>query len=135
MTRVLLLTPPMVQLNTPYPATAYLTGFLNRQGYETVQRDPAIELVTKLFCREGVQEIYEEIAANFEDEDWQDIPEEIQFFLENWQAYQNTVEPTMRFLQGKDPSLAIRICSRRYLPEGVGFAVSIRCSISKALII
>ena len=28
--RVLLLTPPMIQLNTPYPATAYLTGFLRQ---------------------------------------------------------------------------------------------------------
>jgi len=26
--RLLLVTPPMIQLNTPYPATAYLTGFL-----------------------------------------------------------------------------------------------------------
>lgn len=41
---VLLMTPPMTQLNTPYPATAYLTGFLRSQGYEAVQRDPAIEL-------------------------------------------------------------------------------------------
>ena len=28
--KVLLLTPPMVQVNTPYPATAYLTGFLRQ---------------------------------------------------------------------------------------------------------
>ena len=30
--RVLLVTPPMIQLNTPYPATAYLTGFLRQHA-------------------------------------------------------------------------------------------------------
>jgi hypothetical protein len=27
--KLLLITPPFTQLNTPYPATAYLKGFLN----------------------------------------------------------------------------------------------------------
>ena len=45
--RVLLLTPPMVQLNTPYPATAYLTGFLRERGFEVEQADPAIEWVLR----------------------------------------------------------------------------------------
>ena len=35
--RVLLLTPPFVQLNTPYPATAQLTGWLRRHGVAAVQ--------------------------------------------------------------------------------------------------
>ena len=41
--RVLLLTPPMVQLNTPYPATAYLTGFLRKHAPDVTvtQTDPA----------------------------------------------------------------------------------------------
>ena len=30
--RVLSLIPPMTQLNTPYPSTAYLTGFLRSRG-------------------------------------------------------------------------------------------------------
>ena len=36
--RVLLLTPPMTQLNTPYPATAYLTGFLRAHGGDSGSR-------------------------------------------------------------------------------------------------
>ena len=31
--KVLLITPPMTQLNTPYPATAYLTGFCIHSAY------------------------------------------------------------------------------------------------------
>ena len=37
--KLLLVTPPMVQLNTPYPATAYLTGYLRSRGYDVVQAD------------------------------------------------------------------------------------------------
>lgn len=120
--RILLLTPPMTQLNTPYPATAYLTGFLQMHGYTVEQRDPAIELLLALLSRNGLAEIKAELEANFEDVPYEERPEEVQFFLENFPAYLNTVEPTLRFLQGKDPSLAIRLCSRQYLPEGIGFA-------------
>ena len=31
--RILSVIPPMTQLNTPYPATAYLTGFLRERGF------------------------------------------------------------------------------------------------------
>lgn len=119
--KILLLTPPMTQLNTPYPATAYLTGFLRQQGFAVEQRDPAIELLLKLLSRSGLAEIKEELLANFEDIEPQDRPEEVQYFIEHYETYANTVEPSIRFLQGKDPSLAMRLCSRRYLPEGIGF--------------
>ena len=43
--RVLALMPPMVQVNTPYPSTACLTGFLRSRGVEAFQTDLALELV------------------------------------------------------------------------------------------
>ena len=49
--RVLLILPPMTQLNTPYPATAFLTGYLREQGIDAVQADLAIGLVNRLFTR------------------------------------------------------------------------------------
>ena len=59
--RILLLTPPMTQLNTPYPATAYLSGFLRlhaaRLGLEVRQADPALELVLRLLSRAGLTAI------------------------------------------------------------------------------
>ena len=39
--RVLSVIPPMTQLNTPYPSTAYLTGFLRSRGIDAVQEDLA----------------------------------------------------------------------------------------------
>ena len=55
--RCLLVTPPMVQLNTPYPATAYLTGFLRQHGVDVVQADPALTLFLRLFSRDGLERV------------------------------------------------------------------------------
>ncbi len=46
---LLLLIPPLTQLNTPYPSTAYLTGFLRARGYAVHQADLGIEMVLALF--------------------------------------------------------------------------------------
>ena len=59
--RVLSVIPPMTQLNTPYPATAYLTGFLRSRGVDAVQEDLALQLVLKLFSSDGLQAILREI--------------------------------------------------------------------------
>ena len=50
--RYLLLIPPMTQLNTPYPSTAYLTGFLRSQGLSAVQEDLALALVLRVLSAE-----------------------------------------------------------------------------------
>ena len=52
----------MTQLNTPYPSTAYLTGFLRSRGVDAVQEDLALALVLELFSPEGLQAVRECIA-------------------------------------------------------------------------
>src|SRR5678815_4619153 len=65
--RLLLVTPPMTQLNTPYPATAYLMGFLRqheaRLGLELAQADAALELFLRLFSRAGLERVLDELSA------------------------------------------------------------------------
>jgi len=121
--KLLLMTPPMTQLNTPYPATAYLTGFLKTQNYQVAQRDIAIELLLKVLTRSGLLTIYALIEQRFEAVDDDELPDVIYAFLADFQRYVNGVEPVVRFLQGQDPSLAIRIASRTFLPEGPRFDV------------
>ena len=118
---VLLMTPPMTQLNTPYPATAYLTGFLRSRGYEATQRDPAIELFLEMMTSPALDIIRQHVEANFESFEDDELPDVIYTFLSEFDRYQLAVEPIIRFLQGKDPSLALRIVSRRFLPEGPAF--------------
>jgi radical SAM superfamily enzyme YgiQ (UPF0313 family) len=108
----------MTQLNTPYPSTAYITGFLRSRQIDAVQDDLALSLVLGFFTAEGIAEIHQEALQ---------VPEEnrsasVNFFLDYFLDYQRTIEPTIKFLQGKDSTLSHRINSRSFLPEGPRFA-------------
>ena len=56
----LLITPPFTQLNTPYPATAYLKGFLESKGKSVEQCDLSIELFNKVFTKNFIVRVFEE---------------------------------------------------------------------------
>ena len=116
--KVLSLIPPMTQLNTPYPSTAYLTGFLRSRGVDAVQEDLALALVLSFFTSEGMAEIRAQAHT---------VPEEsrsasVNFFLDYFDSYQSTIAPTISFLQGRDSTLSHRINTRDFLPEGPRFA-------------
>ncbi len=116
----------MTQLNTPYPATAYLMGFLRqhaaRLGIEVTQADAAIELFLRVFSRAGIQRVLDVLRERASEVDDDDMPPSIAWFLANGDAYAETVEAVVRFLQGRDPGLALRIVGRELLPEGPRFA-------------
>ena len=113
--RVLSLIPPMTQLNTPYPSTAYITGFLRSRGVDAVQADVALALVLRLFSAQGLQAIYAEI------EQLEHTTERVALFMEQFPRYAATITAAINFLQGKDSTLAHRINSRSFLPEGPRF--------------
>ncbi|HLL24238.1 MAG TPA: hypothetical protein VK427_19035, partial [Kofleriaceae bacterium] len=121
--RILLVTPPMTQLNTPYPATAYLTGFLRQHAatkdLEVTQADAAIELFLRIYSRTGLARVLATLRAVDTDEQ---PPPSIAHFLEHGDVYVATVDSVVRFLQGKDPSFALRVVGRELLPEGPRFA-------------
>ena len=116
--KVLSLIPPMTQLNTPYPSTAYLTGFLRSRGVEAVQEDLALALVLSFFTPEGMAEIREQ-ALNLLEEN---RSASVNFFLDYFDVYQSTISPVIAFLQGRDSTLSHRINAREFLPEGPRFA-------------
>lgn len=115
--RILSVIPPMTQLNTPYPSTAYLTGFLRSRGYFAVQEDLALALVLRLLSSQGLQEISSRIAACLPDIH----TPAVQSFNAQHSRYISTIDAVIRFLQGRDSTLAHRIASRQYLPEGPRF--------------
>ena len=124
--RCLLITPPMVQLNTPYPATAYLTGFLRLHaadlGLEVTQADASLTLFLRLFSAPLVTRMAQELRrrARLMGKNVPPPPS-IAHFLAHAERYSDTVEPTIRFLQRRNPSLAFRIVGRAFLPEGPRF--------------
>ena len=114
--RILLLTPPLTQLNTPYPATAYIKGFLGGRGYDVTQADMGLQLVLRLFSEAGLQRVFQAIeAGDFTPSD------NAKRMLRLQNRYLATIGPVIRFLQNKDLTLAPRICHGRFLPEASRF--------------
>lgn len=115
---ILLIIPPLTQLNTPYPSTAYLTGFLRPRGYAAHQADVGIEMVLALFSRSGLTRVFAQLRS----QNNADLPGEARQMLSLSHAYVETIDPVVRFLQGHDPTLATRICQGEFLPQGPRFA-------------
>jgi radical SAM superfamily enzyme YgiQ (UPF0313 family) len=117
MSAVFLITPPFTQLNTPYPATAYLKGFLNTKGISSFQADLGIEVTLALFSKEGLEKLFAHINQ-------QAIPhsENISRIIALQDDYIMTIDEVVAFLQGKNPTIAHRVCKRDYLPEAGRFS-------------
>ena len=116
--RVLSLIPPMTQLNTPYPSTAYLTGFLRSRGIDAVQEDLALALVLKLFTPAGLEAVRGRALAQPEAQ----RSGSVHAFLDQFAHYRGTIGPAIAYLQGRDSTLAHRIAARGLLPEGPRFS-------------
>jgi hypothetical protein len=114
--RVLSVIPPMTQLNTPYPSTAYLTGFLRGRGVDARQCDLALALVLELLSRRGLEAVHAELQA---------LPAapsaRVAAFVQQFEAYRHTIDRVIAFLQGRDSTLAHRIAGGGFLPEGERF--------------
>jgi hypothetical protein len=114
--KTLLLIPPMTQINMPFPSTAYLSGYLRAQGHQIEQDDLGLKLALKLFSKRGLAQVRDVLLKK------KNLKSDaVLFFLEAFEDYQACIEPVVRFLQGKDPSLALRITARTLLPEGPRF--------------
>ena len=116
--KVLSIIPPMTQLNTPYPSTAYITGFLRSQGVNAKQTDLALALVLRLLSANGLAQV----KAAAEAMPPKQRSAQVQHFLTEFSGYHATVERVVAFLQGRDSTLAHRIANRSLLPEGKWFA-------------
>jgi hypothetical protein len=114
---VFLVTPPFTQLNTPYPATAYLKGFLNTKGIPSYQADLGIEVTLALFSRQGLEQLFEHIEERGEV-----LTPNSERILALKEDYIDTIDDVVLFLQGRRPMMAHRIARRGFLPEAGRFA-------------
>nr|WP_314491187.1 B12-binding domain-containing radical SAM protein [uncultured Chryseobacterium sp.] len=112
---LLLITPPFTQLNTPYPATAYIKGFLNTKNISSFQIDLGIEVILELFSKEGIKNIFSK------DPDLKNSSENTQRIYALRNEYIKTIDQVILFLQNKNPTLARQICSMNFLPEASRF--------------
>ncbi len=111
---ILLITPPFTQLNTPYPATAYIKGFLNTKNISAFQIDLGIEVILELFSKEGLTTLFAHPSSISH------LPN-LQRIYSLRQDYINTIDAVIAFLKGKNQTLARQICAGNFLPEGSRF--------------
>ena len=113
---VLLLTPPFTQLNTPYPATAYLKGFLNTRQIASFQADLGIEVILALFSKEGLTRLFAHIGGPTSA-----MSDNAQRMIALQDHYIQTIDSVVLFLQGKNPTVSHLICQDGFLPEASRF--------------
>jgi len=113
--KILLVTPPFTQLNTPYPATAYLKGFLNTQKISSFQCDLGIEVILKMFTAKGLQRMFTQVKTI-------NLSENAARILALQHEYIKSIDAVILFLQDKNQPLAQLIVERNYLPEASRFA-------------
>ncbi len=117
-TKVFIITPPFTQLNTPYPASAYIKGFLNTLNVSTVQADLGIEVILELFSKKGLINLFKVESLKLNDVELSDNSSRILALQDD---YIKTIDSVISFLQGKNPTLALQICQGDYLPEASRF--------------
>ncbi|MDP5104781.1 MAG: cobalamin B12-binding domain-containing protein, partial [Polaribacter sp.] len=106
----LLITPPFTQLNTAYPATAYLKGFLDSKNVKTEQMDLSIELFTAVFTKEFIDAIFKQAAMLGN--------KELPLVWKQKEEYINKVDAVMNYLRVQEVTAAYQIVHKDFLPHG-----------------
>ena len=114
--KVFFITPPFTQLNTPYPATAYLKGFLNTKGLASYQADLGLEVILQVFSKNGLAQLFARIESS-----GKELSENGQRMMRLKGAYLRSIEPVISFLHDKNPTMAHLIAEQNYLPEASRF--------------
>ncbi|TAF46332.1 MAG: radical SAM protein [Sphingobacteriales bacterium] len=114
---ICIITPPFTQLNTPYPASAYLKGFLNTKHIDCYQADLGIEVILQLFSKTGLLKLFTHVNTSIKP-----LSENAQRILALKNSYINTIDAVISFLQGYNPTLALQICKESFLPQASRFA-------------
>jgi radical SAM superfamily enzyme YgiQ (UPF0313 family) len=93
---VVLIQPPFVQLNSPYPAPYYLKAFLEQRGFRVTVLDHSIGLFERIFSRAGLESIFTDAAL---------LPannSEVERFLSEKNLWCASIDRLIAFLRQKD---------------------------------
>jgi hypothetical protein len=112
---LLLITPPFIQLNTPYPATACLKGFLQEQGFEVAQFDLSLACILEMLTADGLRKMFD-FAKNI------NCSANAKKIIQFRDEYIRHIDAVIAFLQGKDNTYAYAI-NNGALPEAKRFNI------------
>ncbi|WP_452228765.1 B12-binding domain-containing radical SAM protein [Lacinutrix sp. MEBiC02404] len=108
--KVLFITPPFTQLNTAYPATAYLKGFLETHAINFTHCDLSIELFTSVFRSDFLRAIFQE-AIDLDNFQYPEVNKRKDLYI-------SRVDVVLAFLQKQDVETANSILEKGFLPLG-----------------
>nr|WP_220485303.1 radical SAM protein [Myroides sp. WP-1] len=103
-------------MNTPYPATAYIKGFLNTLNISSYHSDLGIEVIIRLFSKKGLTRLFDHIHAVVEE-----VNGNTHRMLALETEYIATIDAVIKFLQGKNPTFAHTIIKEDFLPRASRF--------------
>ncbi len=108
--KILFITPPFTQLNTAYPASAYLKGFLEAHDVAVQQCDLSIELFTAIFTGDFLRAVFQE-AQDLKHYDYPEVRKMKSLYIAR-------VDVVIGFLQKQDLETAHKILDPNFLPLG-----------------
>lgn len=108
--KILFIIPPFTQLNTAYPASAYLKGFLESHHIPVSHFDLSIELFTAIFTSEFLTAIFKE-AEDLENNHYPEVSKRKSMYI-------TRVDVVIKFLQKQDIETAHHILRPGFLPLG-----------------
>lgn len=116
---VLVITPPLVQLNAPYPSGAYLKSFFKSQGHKAAWLDLSIELVHEIFSRSGLARLFElteekamKLAAKAESEGDEETAHNLRRYILQQDLWTNWIEDIMSILTDGSGTSSREICHK-----------------------
>lgn len=108
--KILFITPPFTQLNTAYPASAYLKGFLEKHDVAFDHCDLSIELFTSIFTGDFLRTMFQE-AQDLENYHFPEVRKMKALYI-------SRVDTVIGFLQKQDIETAHNILKAGFLPLG-----------------
>ncbi len=112
---LLIVTPPLTQLNAPYPASMYLSAFLKSKGFIVHQYDLSIDLIEHIYSSDFLGAVFEKVSNR------KSLSKTGKEFINRKDEYLQLVDKVKEFIRGKNLTLGNRISSRNLLPEGGRF--------------
>ena len=109
---VLIITPPLVQLNAPYPSGAYLKSFFKSLGHNATWLDLSIELVHEIFSHSGLARLFDlteekamKLAAKAESEGDEETARNLRRYILQQDLWTNWIDDIVKILcDGTDVS-------------------------------
>lgn len=131
MLNTIIIQPPLVQLNTPYPSGAYLLSFFNnlysqkKINGQVKWFDLSTELFHKIFCKEGLSFIFNKtqknalnLADQYESQGEDNISFQLRRYISQSEKWCNWINPIIKILCNGNREYTHEFVRSAHVPRG-----------------